>query len=78
MVEMELELCSCPPGRTAGPLRHQAAVVETFPCFFENTYLPTTPKMRAELFKLTSGGNLRFIETIYMKRSLFDSICCVA
>ncbi|KAK6328751.1 hypothetical protein J4Q44_G00007290 [Coregonus suidteri] len=54
---MEVELCTCPVGHTGAPCKHQAAVVQNFGCFSSN-FLPTTPEMRAEHFKITSGANI--------------------
>lgn len=57
VVDMELELCSCPAGQTGVPCKHQAAVAKIYSCL-SNTFLP---QMTAELLKLTSGGTANIV-----------------
>ncbi|CAK6953613.1 hypothetical protein KUCAC02_008215 [Scomber scombrus] len=71
VVDMELELCSGPAGQTGAPCKHQAAVAKIYSCL-ANTLLPTSPEMRAELLKLTSGGKANiFAITVIVRLPIF-------
>ncbi|KAM4585316.1 uncharacterized protein PAE49_004598 isoform 3-T4 [Odontesthes bonariensis] len=73
VVDMELELCSCPAGQTVAPCKHQAAVTTNYRCL-SNTFLPQCPEMRAELLKLTSGEktSLDFLQPLRLSHPTYQ------